>query len=85
MENKMISNSDFINFIINKLSIHNHRYVVEDMNNQLARFEAGFQEVTNHDGIDFSKEIVDDIVLLTHKNKEDKVFILFNLIDSYRG
>lgn len=75
MENKMISNSDFINFIINKLSIHNHRYVVEDMNNQLARFEAGFQEVTNHDGIDFSKEIVDDIVLLTHKNKEDKVFI----------
>ena len=68
------NNGKFINFLIERMHINTHKYMTHNLNLPLHKFEMGFQEVTGHNGTDISKEIVDDIVFMTHRG-EDKIHL----------
>ena len=52
-------------YLFSKLGTDDKFYTDKDYTLRLMKYEEGFNELTNHNEKNFSKEVIDDIILLT--------------------
>lgn len=73
---------NLVGYLYSKMDNENVYFDDADITTSLLKYETAFEELTGHNGINFSKEIIDDIVLLTHRDEDDIVYISASTLNS---
>ena len=71
---------NLINYIEDKWD-NNYHYISQDIAREVASFELNFRAFSNHNDTNISKEIIEDMMLLTHMNEKDEIFIAASIFD----
>lgn len=66
---------NLVGYLYSKMDNENVYFDDADITTSLLKYETAFEEITGHNGTNFSKEIIDDIILLTHRDENDIVYI----------
>ena len=65
---------NLVNYLIEKLDSNCH-YVSVDVSDKIAKFDSDFARFSGHSNQELAKEILDDMVIYTHRDKDNIVYI----------